>query len=236
LREQIGQQMRMEVRPQVEEEVRAGISREVKEELRQALWNEVREEVKEDLRIILQPALAVEIRDQLNATLLRELETELREEVRKQLREELLPELREQVRTEAVAQTAAEAKRDPEYYLNLVRDFLFPDHPEVWSKARHYLNPEEWELIVAASERHQDLDPVKLGSIREVMRESLLLKIEIEKEIEADRRPAGSRGGAEEEALRRLLLSADEVLDQALQQLTHLLKAAVHLDEPQTAN
>jgi len=192
--------------------------------------------VKEDLRIILQPALAVEVRDQLEKTLRLQIEAQMRHEIAERLRAELLPQIQEEARTQAARAAAAAAAREPEYYLNLVRDFLFPEHPEIWEKARHYLNPEEWELIIAAGERRQDLNQDQLERIREVMRESLLLKIEVEKEIQAGSGPAGPRPRAEEEALRRLLLSADEILDQALNKLTGLLKAAVHLDDPPTSH
>lgn len=162
----------------------------------------------------------------------------LRQELQLRLREQVLEELSELVRSRQEKEQEEQRRQrlsDPEYCLEKIREFLFPDQPTLWEKVRPLLQVSDWKIIVLLQEegipsREQD----KLNRARSVIRETLKLKAEIEEEINS----VFSEGVPGRVPLRlqnlgKVLAGADQLLDFALKNLTEILSDLAPALSPQ---
>ena len=154
------------------------------------------------------------------------------------VREKLVPQIRDQMIAEIseLAQRLKEAEEkkrreelleDPDYCLEKIREFLFPDQPGLWEKVRPLIRSHEWSAIVQAQVDRSLLDAEKLERARGVIREALMIKAEIEEEINYSpkgREPEGAKDRVR--AIKNMLAGADEVVDFALKSISEILREA----------
>ncbi|MFO8058181.1 MAG: hypothetical protein R6V10_12870 [bacterium] len=144
----------------------------------------------------------------------------LRSELTVSIKEELISELGSLARAKEEKdrrETLRQRLSDPDYCLERIRDFLYPDRPALFDKVRHLINPPEWQTLVLAWEQGSLAMTEEMERALSIIREALQTKAEIEKAGY----PASSR------AIQGVLVEADRMLDFSLQSISSVLKEKV---------
>jgi hypothetical protein len=234
----------------MEEKLRA----ELREELRKELWDEVREEVKQDLRTVLTPVLEEEMRKELAQSVPEPAPPAIEPvaagparpaglcaqdhlDIIRKIRQELAPRIRENLLLDLAALARAQEERerdlrrqaqlaDPEYCLEKIREFLFPDQPSLWAKIKPFIAPDDWTPIVRSLEAEAPAElREKLSRSRAVIRDALIIKAEIEEEMNyrpSLKVPGGAKSGGR--SIKKTLSGAEQVLDFTLRSISALLE------------
>ncbi len=239
-------------RDRIRRSLETGIRDQVREELRKEMWDEVREEVKRDLRTMLTPVLEEELKQERSepappaalagaaaeakAPAPAGLGAKVQLEIIKKIRSELEPRLRASLAAELEALARAKEERereeslearlaDPDYCLEKIRGFLFAEQPALWSKVKPFIAPGQWSAVVRFLETG---GPAEYGgqieATRGVIRDALIIKAEIEEEINYTPAIKGiEAAGKGARSIRQTLAGAEQVLDFALQSISSLL-------------
>lgn len=152
----------------------------------------------------------------------------------RRIREKLIPSIRDQVIEEITAFKAAQEERekreiieqklaDPDYCLEKIREFLFPDQPGLWEKVKPFIEPEQWKAIVIAQDSEL-ASRQKLNRSRDMIREALKLKAEIGEEIH-DAGEGEYPAPRQARAVRDMLTSTEGIIDYALNSISQILSA-----------
>jgi len=220
--------------------LRSELSGSVRQELRKELWDEVREEVKNDMSKLLVPGEGApaddwggEVQPPRGLSLSAEdhlaVIRRIREELSRRIKNELAAEL------EDLAESSRELERknrmrscmnDPRQCLEKIKNFLFPDQPGTWELVARFVDPAAWApLALAADREFGEYEAEKIERARKIIRDALVLKAEIEKELELFHQHGGKRLAS----TAGVLSEAEAVLDVALESIAGLLKQSAPL-------
>lgn len=166
----------------------------------------------------------------------------------RRIREALIPRLRDQFVSDlsTLARLRQEKEQrelrkkrlaDPEYCLDRIRAFLFPDQPELWTKVKPLIRPEEWRPLVLLGEEGAEIqNQEKLARARSVIREALKLKAEIVEEV--NYQPSSAETVAAKtrrQNLKKALSGADQLLDFALKNISEIISDLAPAPIPEEA-
>jgi hypothetical protein len=158
-------------------------------------------------------------------------------QVIRQIREELAPRIQKQLiedleRLTGILEEEARAKRiedmlsDPEYCMERLREFLFPDQPVLWEKVKPLIDAAQWKIMVRIlSGEEPSVGADKLDSSRALIREALMIKAEIEEEKHyVPAATSTSTGQSRAHAINKVLAGAEEMLDFALKSISGIIE------------
>ncbi len=156
----------------------------------------------------------------------------------KRIRSELISSVKEEVLSELsrLARLQEDKERrellkdrlaDPDYCLERIGEFLFPDEPHVFEKVKHLISPSEWQPLVLARELQSLPATEGLHRARSVIREALQVKADIEQTAFSDDVRQSQAARERVESLQGVLAEADRILDYSLQSISTLLDEKV---------
>ncbi|HUT55144.1 MAG TPA: hypothetical protein VM658_17275 [bacterium] len=231
VREELRKELWDEVREEVKQDLRTMLTPVLEEELRKELGGAAGEQVPEggmssEPRAAAAPAppAAPGISAQVQLEIIKKIRSELEPRIRASLAADLeaLARLKEQRERESRLEARL---ADTDYCLEKIRAFLFADQPALWNKVKPFIIPEQWNVIVRFLETGgPEIDAEKIERTRGVIRDALIIKAEIEEEINytpAIKGIEAARQGAR--SIHKTLTGAEQVLDFALQSIVSML-------------